>query len=339
MSKKKTANRLFVLTQSYFREYLEDQRGMSPHTIRAYRDSLKLFFEFLSDRANRPIERLGLDDVTSEAVRSFLKHLESERSNTPATRNSRLTALHSFCKYLTRNDLARAANYSQILALEFKRAPTTRATYLEPEEMSSVISQPDTRTALGVRDHAMLLFLYNSGARVAEALAVRPKDLRLTRPKQVRLYGKRRKERVVPLWDETATALRHLIDLQSCAPDDRLFHNNRGEPLTRNGVDYLLKKYVALASRKNPALRRLHVSPHVTRHSCAAGMLQGGNVLTAIRDHLGHTSVATTNRYLTTNLQMKTEALERFWKSAGLSPARKARWKPNPDLLTFLDSL
>lgn len=339
MSKRKIANRLFALTQSYFREYLEDQRGMSPHTVRAYRDSLKLFFEFLSDRTNRPIERLELDDVTSEAVKAFLRHLESKRSNTPSTRNSRLTALHSFCKYLTRNDLARAANYSQILALELKRAPTTPATYLEPEEMSNVISQPDTRTALGVRDHAMLLLLYNSGARVTEALSVRPRDLRLTRPKQVRLYGKGRRERIVPLWDQTATALRHLIDRQSCAPDDQLFRNHRGDPLTRNGVDYVLKKYVALASKENPALCRRHVSPHITRHSCAAGLLQGGNALTAIRDHLGHTSVATTNRYLTTNLQMKTEALERFWKSAGLSSTRKARWKPKPDLLAFLDTL
>jgi integrase/recombinase XerD len=339
MNKRKTANRLFALTQSYFREYLEDERGLSAHTIRAYRDSVKLFFVFLSDRTRRPIERLELEEVTSDAVKAFLNHIESKRCNSPATRNSRLTALRSFCKYLTKNDLARAAHYSQILTLESKRAPIAPATYLEPEEMSSVISQPDTRTALGGRDHAMLLLLYNSGARVAEALAVRPKDLCLTRPKQVRLYGKGRRERVVPLWDETATALRRLIDRQSCAPDDQLFRNHRGEPLTRNGVDYVLKKYVALASQKNPALRRRHVSPHVTRHSCAAGLLQGGNVLTAIRDHLGHASIATTNRYLTTNLQMKTEALERFWKSAGISPTRKVRWKPKPDLLTFLDSL
>jgi integrase/recombinase XerD len=333
------SNRLFALTQSYFRDYLEQQRGLSAHTVQSYRDSLKLFFEFLSRRTRRPLERVGLEDVTAEAVNAFLRHLESERSNTPATRNSRLTALHSFCKHLTRNDLPHAAQYSQVLALELKRVPTTPATYLEPEEMSSVISQPDTRTELGLRDYALLQFLYNSGARVAEALAVRPKDLRLTRPKQVRLYGKGRKERVVPLWDDTAAALRHLLDRQSCAPEEPIFRNHRGEPLTRNGVDYVLKKYVALASDKYPALRRRHVSPHITRHSCAAGLLQGGNPLTAIRDFLGHSSVATTNRYLITNLRMKTEALERFRRCGGLSSARNLAWKPKPDLLAFLDSL
>jgi integrase/recombinase XerD len=332
-------DRLFALTQSYFRAYLEEQRGLSVHTIQSYRDSLKLFFGFLSRRTRRPFERVGLEDVTADAVKAFLKHLESERSNTPATRNSRLTALHSFCRYLTRNDLTRAAQYSQILALELKRVPTTPATYLEPEEMQSIISQADTRSAFGFRDYALLQFLYNSGARVAEALAVRPKDLRLTRPKQVRLYGKGRKDRVVPLWDDTAAALRHLIERQACGPEEPIFRNHRGEPLTRNGVDYVLKKYVALASDRYPALRRRRVSPHITRHSCAAGLLQGGNPLTAIRDFLGHSSVATTNRYLVTNLQMKTEALDRFRRGSGLSSARTSAWKPKPDLIAFLDSL
>jgi integrase/recombinase XerD len=336
---KSGSNRLFVLTQAYFRDYLAEQRGLSAHTIQSYRDSLKLFFGFLSKRTRRPFERIGLDDLTADAAQAFLKHLESERSNTPATRNSRLTALHSFCKYLLRNELSRAAQYNQILALELKRVPTMPATYLEPEEMQSIISQPDTRTAFGFRDYALLQFLYNSGARVAEALALRPKDLRLSRPKQVRLYGKGRKERVVPLWDDTAAALRDLIDRTACGPEEPVFRNHRGEPLTRNGVDYVLKKYVALASDKHPGLRRRHISPHITRHSCAAGLLQGGNPLPAIRDFLGHSSIATTNRYLVSNLQMKTEALDRFRRCAGFSSARTADWKPKPHLLAFLDSL
>lgn len=336
---KSGSNPLFALTQSYFRDYLAEQRGLSAHTIQSYRDSLKLFFGFLSRRTRRPFERIGLEDMTADATKAFLKHLESERSNTPVTRNSRLTALHGFCRYLLRSDLSRAAQYNQILALELKRVPTTPATYLEPEEMQSIISQPDTRTAFGFRDYVLLLFLYNSGARVAEALAVRPKDLRLSRPKQVRLYGKGRKERVVPLWDDTATALRHLIDRTACGPEEPIFRNQRGEPLTRNGVDYVLKKYVALASDKYPALRRRRISPHITRHSCAAGLLQGGNPLPAIRDFLGHSSVVTTNRYLVSNLQMKTEALDRFRRCGGLSSARTAAWKPKSDLLAFLDSL
>jgi integrase/recombinase XerD len=339
MRKKNTANRLFILTESYFRKYLESERGLSLHTIRAYRDSLKLFFEYLSGRGGRTIERLELDDLTENAVKEFLTHIENKRSNTPATRNNRLTALRSFCQYLTKNDLAHSGHYSQILAIKPKKTPTAAVTYLEPEEMSSVISQPDTQTALGIRDRAMLLFLYNSGARVAEALAVRPKDLHLTRPKQVRLFGKGKKERIVPLWPETAAALRDLIERQSCVPEDLLFRNHRGEPLTRNGVDYLLKKHVKLAAKEIPALRGRHVSPHVTRHSCAAGLLQSRNPITAIRDHLGHSSIAVTDKYLRTNLKTKTEALERFWNHAGISPTRKSHWKPKPGLVAFLDSL
>jgi site-specific recombinase XerD len=330
---------LLSLTQSFFRDYLERTRGVSPHTVRAYRDTLKLFFEFLSGLTGRTIAQLRLEDVTSDTVKSFLTHLESKRANSRATRNCRFTALRSFCKHLLRNDIGRAAFYSQILALKPKKAPIAPATYLEPEEMSSILEQPDRRTLLGARDHALLLFMYNTGARVSEALAVRPQDFSLIRPKQVRLYGKNRKERVIPLWNATATALQRLAGVQHCEPGERLFRNRRGEPLTRNGVDHILSKYVALAARKVPALRRRNITPHVLRHSSAAGLLQGGNDPTVIRDYLGHSSVATTNRYITSNLQMKRDALELFWRRAGLSPKRAGPWKPKPDLLAFLGSL
>jgi site-specific recombinase XerD len=339
MTHRTTPNPLLSLTQSFFRDYLDRTRGVTSHTVRAYRDSLKLFFEFLSGLTGRTIAQLSLDDVTSETVKAFLTHLESKRANGRATRNCRFTALRSFCKHLLRHDLARAAHYSQILALKPKKAPIVPASYLEPEEMAAVLEQPDRRTALGARDHALLLFIYNTGARVSEALAVRLQDLSLTHPKHVRLYGKHRKERVVPLWNDTAAALRRLAAAQHRKPDECLFRNRRGEPLTRNGVACILKKYAALVARKLPALRRRNITPHVLRHSAAAGLLQGGNDPTVIRDFLGHSSVATTNRYITSNLKMKRDALELFWRRAGLSPTRAAPWKPKPDLLAFLGSL
>lgn len=172
---------------------------------------------------------------------------------------------------------------------------------------------------------------------MSEALAVRACDLRLERPRQVRLLGKGQKERICPLWSETTSALRRIIG--GGRAEDLLFRNTRGTPLTRDGVAYLLGKYVRLAAQHAPALQKRRVTPHVMRHSCAVALLQGGVDVTVIRDYLGHASVATTSRYLTTNLQMKREVLEAFWKRAGLDPAAPRKWRPSPNLLAFLESL
>jgi len=190
------------------------------------------------------------------------------------------------------------------------------AIYLEPEEARAVIAAVDRRCRNGERDHALLLFLYNTGARVSEALGIRSCELRLDRPRQVRLLGKGRKERVCPLWSETASALRRIIPVGQA--EDLLFRNALGAPLTRDGVAYILAKYVRLAAQHTPALRKRRVTPHVMRHSCAVALLQAGVDVTVIRDFLGHASVATTSRYITTNLQMKRKVLEAFWKRAGL---------------------
>lgn len=190
---------------------------------------------------------------------------------------------------------------------------------------------------MGERDHALLLFLHNTGARVSETLAVRASDLRLERPRQVRLLGKGQKERICPLWSETAAALRRIIPVGRA--EDLLFRNSRGAPLTRDGVAYLLAKYVRFAAQRTPALGKRHVTLHVMRHSCAVALLQAGVDVSVIRDYLGHASVATTSRYITSNLQMKREVLEAFWKRAGLSPAPQKKWRPSPKLLAFLETL
>jgi site-specific recombinase XerD len=232
--------------------------------------------------------------------------------------------------------VTRAGQYSRILAIRNKRALQRTAIYLEPEEARAVIAAVDRRCRGGERDHALLLFLYNTGARVSEALAIRACDLRLERPWQVRLLGKGQKERICPLWAETVAALRRII--LAGRAEEILFRNIRGAPLTRDGVAYLLTKYVRLAAQNAPALKKRHVTPHMMRHSCAVALLQAGVDVSVIRDYLGHASVATTSRYITTNLQMKRELLEAFWKRAGLTTAPK-RWKPSPKLLAFLESL
>lgn len=328
---------LLGLTESFFKSYLQNTRGASAHTVRAYRDALKLFYLFLASHKHKPLANLALEDVQSDAVLAFLDHVESQRGNSAVTRNCRLAAVRSFVQHLLRQDVTRAGQYGRILAIRNKRALQRTPTYLEPEEARAVIAAVNSRCRNGERDRALLLFLYNTGARVSEALAVRPCDLRLDRPWHVRLFGKGQKERICPLWSETVSALRRLI--ATGRAEDTLFRNIRGTPLTRDGVAYLLTKYVRLAAQNAPGLRKRHVTPHVMRHSCAVALLQAGVDVSVIRDYLGHASVATTSRYITTNLQMKRDVLESFWKRARLTPTASKRWRPSPKLLAFLESL
>jgi integrase/recombinase XerD len=328
---------LLALLQSFFRDYLGSVRGASTHTVRAYRDALKLFFLFLAGRKRRSVAELSLDDIQAEAVLSFLSHVETKRGNSATTRNSRLAALRSFAQHLLRHDIARANQYGRILAIPSKRAIARVVSYVEPEEARAIIAAVEERSSLAARDRALLLFLYNTGARVSEALNVHSRQLRLDRPRQVRLFGKGGKERVCPLWPETAAALRQLV--KSSVADKPLFLSARGAPLTRDGAAYLLGKYVRRASKTCSSLRGRHVTPHMMRHGSAVGLLEAGMDVAVIRDYLGHASVATTNRYIATNLKMKRDALQAFWKRAGLAKQGHRRWRPSPKLIAFLETL
>ncbi|OUL92431.1 site-specific integrase [Paraburkholderia hospita] len=330
---------LFTLVQSYFTEYLPRQRGASTHTIRAYRDALTLLFKFVSEQNHRGVASLELADLDANIVTRFLDHIEAERSNSPATRNCRRAAIRGFFKHLLRNDLTHSQQYIRVLAIPTKKARQQPSTYLEAEDSRLIISMPDKRTSAGWRDYTLLLFLYNCGARVSEAAGLRWNDLQLVAPRQVRLHGKGKKERLLPLWPETANALHRLRGISRSDDEQCVFVNRQGQPLTRDGIAYILSKYATAATHYNPTLRQKHITPHVLRHSCAVALLQSGTDVTVIRDYLGHTSVATTSRYITTNLQMKREAMQAFWKKAGIKPTSTKPWKPKADLLTFLQSL
>jgi site-specific recombinase XerD len=253
------------------------------------------------------------------------------------TRNCRLAAVRSFVQYLLQHDVTRAGQYGAILAIRTKRTTRRAVTYLEPEEARTLIAAIDAHSCNGERDRALLLFLYNTGARVSEALSLQPSSLRLDRPRHVRLLGKGSKERICPLWPETAAALRRLI--RAGGSDEPLFKNATGRPLSRDGVAYVIRKHASAAAQRCPALRKRHITPHVLRHSCACALLQAGIDITVIRDYLGHSSVATTSRYVSTNLHMKRDALEAFWKRAGLEARGSRKWQPSPKLLAFLETL
>ena len=336
---RRTTNPLPHLVESFFHAHLQRARGASDHTIRAYRDTLRLLFIYLADAKGCSVANLQLRDLHVDAVADFLTHLETERRNTAATRNCRLAAIRSFFRHLQRQDPVNAEQYNRVLSLPTKKSKLPLAIYLEPEDVQVILGKPDRRTPLGLRDHALLLFLYNTGARVSEALAVQVQDLDLNKPPQVRLHGKGRKDRICPLWRETATALQLLPTVRQADPGGSVFLNSRSKPLSRDGVAYILHKYVMKAASDVPALRRRRITPHVLRHSCAVALLQAGIDITVIRDYLGHASIATTSRYVTTNLKMKRDVLETFWQRAGIAPARVTPWNPKPDLLAFLASL
>lgn len=330
---------LFAHVQSYFTEYLPRQRGASTHTIRAYRDALTLLLRFVADQRGRGLDALQLSDLDADAVTRFLDHIEIERSNLAITRNCRRAAIRGFFKHLLRNDMAHSLQYMRVLAIPAKKARQRPATYLEAEEVRLIIGMPDRRTHDGWRDYTLLLFLYNCGARVSETAELQWDDLHLMAPRQVRLRGKGRKERLLPLWPETANALHRLRGMSRGADGQCVFVNRQGRPLTRDGIAYVLVKHATAAAGSYPALRHKRITPHVLRHSCAVALLQSGTDVTVIRDYLGHASVATTGRYITTNLQMKRDAMQAFWKTAGIEPASTKRWKPKANLLAFLQSL
>ena len=196
---KPASQALFALVESFFTGYLPRQRGASVHTIRAYRDSLKLLFEFTAQHHRRDVASLDVADLDADAIAAFLDHIETNRSNSAITRNCRRAALRSFFKHLVRNDLTHSLQYTRVLAIPAKRARQLPATYLEADDVRGILAKPNRRTADGWRDYTLLLFLYNCGARVSEATSVRWTDLQLVPPRQVRLFGKGKKERLLPL--------------------------------------------------------------------------------------------------------------------------------------------
>lgn len=318
-------------------EYLVGERHFAQNTRHSYRDTLVLLIPFVASATNTPVERLRIGDLTGAAVREFLQHLEQARGCRITTRNQRLAALHSLARFIGARSPEHLAWCSEICSIPFKKAPHEGVCYLEKPEMDALLAAPDRRTRHGFRDHALLLFLYNSGARASEAVGVTVGDLDLSALHQasVRLRGKGSKVRRCPLWGSTAGVLQTLIgDRATTAP---VFVNRRGEAMTRYGVHDLVARYGRTIARSLPSLRHKRVSPHTIRHTTATYLLRAGVDINTIRAWLGHVSVDTTNVYAEIDLETKAKALEK----CAILPDRRGPpiWKDNRDLLVFLRSL
>ncbi len=306
----------------FFQDYLPAQRGMSAHTIRSYRDAIVLFLRFVTQHAGRPVDSLEIGDLRPDRVTSFLAQLEKERGNRVATRNARLAALHTLAKFLATEHPQHMGTLQAVLAVPFKRgARSEPMEYLEHDEVRGLLAAIDRSTAIGRRDYALFALMFNTGARVQEALDIRATDVRLDAPAQVRLTGKGNKVRVCPIWASTAQLLRPLCDARGPEGQVRpLFVNHRGEPLTRFGVRYLLRRYVDLASQEHSSLRGKSIHPHSIRHTTAIHLLKAGVDFASISQWLGHASLNTTMVYARADLDLKRQALLQVFPDALAAP-------------------
>jgi integrase/recombinase XerD len=333
-------NALAAMLRTFFGDHLPTIRGMSPHTIRSYRDSLVLLLRFLATATGRPVATLDMPDLAVEHVVAFLQHIEQHPGVTATTRNVRLAAIHSFARFLAAQEPLSLEQAQRILAIPFKRARPRPMAYFEYEEIAAVLASVDRSTRAGRRDYTLLAAMFNTGARVQEILDLRAGDLQLTKPYQVRLVGKGRKVRWCPLWPQTAQLLRtwcteRQLDLRS---DAAVFVNQRGLPLTRFGVRFILAKHLRQAAQHQPSLASKRFHPHSLRHSTAVHLLKSGVDLPTIAHWLGHASVNTTNRYVAVDLELKRKALARA-APLGSTRSSPAPWRRDASVLEWLEAL
>lgn len=331
-------NLLARCLRDYFTEHLPRLRGMSPHTILNYRDSLVLLLRFLAAHRKRPVQDLNLEDFEPNRILDFLNYLEQERKNSVPTRNVRLAAIHAFFRYVGAQHPEQLERSHRILGVPFKRGSQRVIQYLERSEIEAVLSRIDRSRPDGRRDYALLATMFNTGARVQEVIGLRARDLQLTRPYQVRLFGKGRKERICPLWQQTAQVLRaHCVERQiDLTSEARVFLNHRRTPLTRFGVRYILGRHLERARAAVATLARKRLHPHSMRHSTAVALLKSGVDLSTISQWLGHASPSTTNRYATIDLDLKREAIGRVKPISG---GRSSSWRKNETVLEWLEKL
>lgn len=288
-------------------EHLVAERNLARNTQKSYRDTLTLLLPFVSRQAAVPIERLAVHDVSPDRVRAFLKHIERERACGIVTRNQRLGAIHSLARFIGMHSPEHLDWCAQVRSIPFKKAARTVIGYLDKTEVQALLRAPDRRTRLGERDHALLLFIYNSGARADEAASLRASCLQLGTSPSVRILGKGNKWRVCPLWPVTVDALRPLV--AGKAADEHVFHGRTGEPMTRFGVHRIVKAYAAQAARQVESMQAKRISPHTMRHTTAVHLLRSGVDINTIRAWLGHVSLDTTHVYAEVDLEMKAKAL------------------------------
>ena len=299
---------------AFFSQYLELQRGLSQNTITSYSDAFLLLFRYFNDNHKLSPDKITFAHITRECVDDYCQWLETSRNSSVKTRNLRLTAIHSFFRYVAMREPSRISLFKGILDIQMKKCEKTVPIHLSDEEVKLLFAEPDFRSKQGLRDLAILTVLYDSGVRVSELISLRISDIRMSGTTTLRIVGKGRKQRLVPISHATANILKSyykVYNIDVTTSNRNLFVNSRGEALTRPGINYILNKYVQQARQNNPGYFNVKVSAHVMRHSKAVSLVLSEVSLIYIRDFLGHSSVITTEHYARTNPEFLRRAIEK----------------------------
>jgi site-specific recombinase XerD len=321
--------------QAFFTDRLTRQKNASPHTIAAYRDTLRLLLGFAWQHTGTPPSRLGIEDLDAPLVATFLDHLEHERSNSARSRNARLAAIHSLFGFAALRHPEHAEVIARVLAIPPKRFTRAVVSYLTDQETKALLAAPDTSRWIGRRDHALLAVAIQTGLRVSELTGLRGQDIQLGRGAHLRCTGKGRKQRCTPLTTHTATILRAWLRERRGQPADPLFVTSRGRALSRDTVALLITRHAAKASQACPSLQAKTITPHTLRHTAAMRLLHAGVDTSVIALWLGHEKTDTVQIYLHADLSLKERALART-TPPGTAPGR---YRPPDDLLAFLEAL
>ncbi len=318
----------------FLAEHIVTERNLARNTQKSYRDTFALLLPFVSAKIRKAVDRIAVQDLTARRVRQFLDHLEDDRGCSVQTRNQRLSAIRAFARFVASRDPSHLEWSGSIRAIASKKAMPQPIGWLTKTEMNDLLEVPDTQTPRGRIEHALLLFLYNTGARVSEATALVAGDLQVGRGKGehalVHILGKGGRHRQCPLWPRTEDALAQLV--RGRADDDAVFLSRLRRPYTRFGVYRLVQR----TSAHVPSLAKRNITPHTIRHTSACHLLQSGVDLNTIRAWLGHVSLDTTNIYAEIDLEMKAKAMA-LCDAAQPGPHRP--WKADKPLLAFLSTL
>ena len=294
---------------AFLREHLPRERGASQHTIASYAQCYRLLLTFASERRKTPPSRLSLENLDAPMICAFLDHLEADRANSAKSRNARLAAIHSLFRFLEYRVPSCLDQARPIHAIPMKRSVQPLVSHLNKVEMQALLAAPDPSTASGLRDLAMLHLAFAAGLRVSELVGLRLDQFDDAPMPSLHVIGKGRRERILPLWQETAGMLRRWIAVRTTKGDPQLFLNAAGRRMTRSGFTYILRKHAAIAAKAEPSIADKRVSPHVLRHSCAMHTLQATGDVRKVSLWLGHASVQTTEMYLRADPTEKLEAL------------------------------
>jgi site-specific recombinase XerD len=330
-----TASTFPALIQRFFTDRLCTQMEASANTIAAYRDTFRLLLRYAGERIGKAPTNLRIEDLDADLIGDFLLDVETTRGNSARSRNTRLSAIRSFFRFVAISEPAYLLHCQQILVMPDKRYVKRSVTFLDRDEMAALLAAPDRSTWTGRRDHAILLVALQTGLRASELIGLFCRDVVLGRGAHIRCTGKGRKERCTPLRRDTVTVLEHWLKERRGSTDDPLFPSNRGDKLSRDALEHLVWKHCRAAAVTRPSLADKRVSPHTLRHSTAMELLQHGVDQTVIALWLGHESVETTQVYIHADLRMKEMALARV-TAPDIKPGR---YRPDDKLLAFLESL